>query len=90
MLKRSVTNKNGKITDESKIKLLCGHDERHYFSCGIPEDARVSTVKEAKKALLPPEFLAAHKKVGKKRNLLKRKNEAGFRQGEWFCQRRRI
>jgi hypothetical protein len=84
MLKQAVINKKGIVVGESKIKLLCGHDERHYFSCGIPEGAGVSTVKEAKRALLPPEFIEAHKKTGKERNLLKRKNETGFRQGEWL------
>lgn len=85
MLKQAVRDKHGKIADESKIKLLCGHDERHYFSCGVPEDSNVSTVAEAKRALLPPEFAEAHKKrKGKARNLLKRKNETGFRQGEWL------
>lgn len=84
MLKQAVTDKEGNITDKSKIKLLCGHDERHYFSCGIPESAAVSTVREAKRALLPPEFIEAHKKKGKEQNLLRRKNETGFRQGEWL------
>jgi hypothetical protein len=84
MLKEPVLDKTGNIIGESKIKLLCGHDERHYFSCGIPESASVSTVTEAKKALLPPEFTQEHKKKGKSKNLLKRKNEIGFRQGEWL------
>lgn len=84
MLKQSITDNNGNFEGESKIKLLCGHDERHYFSCGIPESAGVSTVKEAKKALLPFEFIETHKKRGKEKNLLKRKNETGFRQGEWL------
>lgn len=84
MVKQPVSSNMGTFAGEMKVKLLCGHDERHYFSCGIPEDARVSTVQEAKQALLPPEFIEAQKKKGKTRNLLKRKNEAGFRQGEWL------
>lgn len=84
MLKEPILDKTGNIIGESKIKLLCGHDERHYFSCGIPESASVSTVTEAKKALLPPEYIKAHKKKGKPKSLLKRKNEIGFRQGEWL------
>jgi len=68
-----------------KLKILCGHDERHYFSCGIPENAGVSTVTEAKHALLPPEVIQAHKKKkGKNKDLLKRKNETSVRQGEWL------
>lgn len=67
-----------------KIKLLCGHDERHFFSCGIP-GGNVSTVEDAKKSLLPSEFLDVHKKKKKSnRDLLKRKNRTGRRQGEWI------
>jgi hypothetical protein len=84
MLKLPVTNQLGAVIRQSKIKLLCGHDERHYFSCGVPESARASTVREAKRALMPSEVLERHQKDGKVKNLLKRKNEIGFRQGEWF------
>lgn len=84
MLKLPVTNQLGTVIKQSKIKLLCGHDERHYFSCGVPERARASTVKEAKRALIPSEVLERHQKGGKAKNMLKRKNEIGFRQGEWF------
>lgn len=84
MVKQVVLYKDVNIVDELRCKLLCGHDERHFFSCGIPESAAVSTVKEAKRALLPPEFIEAHQKGGKEHNLLKRKNETGFRQGEWL------
>ncbi|MBC2714973.1 MAG: hypothetical protein HF978_06650 [Desulfobacteraceae bacterium] len=84
MVKIPLTNKLGQVISEDKIKLLCGHDERHYFSCGVPEKIGASNVKEAKKALLPNEFISAHKKRGKAKNLLKRKNETGRRQGEWI------
>ena len=63
------------------IKLLCGHDERHYFSCGVPGSPK--DIKEAKELLLPREFLQNQKKKAKKKNYLKRKNKAGRRQGEW-------
>jgi hypothetical protein len=36
-----------------KSKFLCGHDERHWFTCAIPENGRASTVLEAKEALKP-------------------------------------
>jgi len=62
-------------------KLLCGHDERHFFSCGVPGNPK--NVREAKENLLPPEFLNEQKMKAKKKNYLKRKNEAGRRQGEW-------
>jgi len=85
MVKKPVTNNRGDVIRDEKFKLLCGHDERHYFACGIPEDSGASTVEQAKRALLPLEFIEAHrKKGGKAKRLLKRKNEAGFRQGEWL------
>lgn len=84
MLKRPITNRLGQVIREEKSKLLCGHDERHYFSCAIPEEAGASTVLQAKQALLPPEFIKKQKKAGRAKNLLKRKNEVGLRQGEWL------
>ncbi len=68
-----------------KNKYLCGHDERHWFVAGIPESARVGTVKQAKEALQPTEVQSAvsRKRLsGKSRN--RRKNPAFIRQGEWF------
>jgi hypothetical protein len=84
MVRQDVADSEGNVAERSLIKLLCGHDERHYFSCGIPESAAVTTVKEAKRALLPHEFIEAHRKGGNEQTLLKRKNETGFRQGEWL------
>lgn len=85
MVKLPVKNNRGDIIRDEKFKLLCGHDERHYFACGIPEDSGASTVEQAKRALLPSEFVETYqKKGGKAKRLLKRKNEAGFRQGEWL------
>ena len=68
----------------NKFKILCGHDERHYFSAGVPESSGASTVNEAKEALLPKEFIKLHKKKGRSKNRLNRKNEVGRRQGEWI------
>ncbi len=68
-----------------KSKLLCGHDERHWFVAGIPEAAPVGTVRQAKEALKPPEVHAAQARRrlrGRARN--RRKNAAYVRQGEWF------
>jgi hypothetical protein len=75
---------NGSSSVE-KVRFLCGHDERHYFVCGIPDDARVSTVRQAKLALLPEALVQAHTlRKGKPGDLLKRKNVTGLRQGEWL------
>jgi len=67
---------------DNKERILCGHDERHWFSAGIRDN--VSTVKAAKESLLPDEFKSIHKKKGRKKNLTKRSNETGKRQGEWL------
>jgi hypothetical protein len=68
-----------------RSKLLCGHDERHWFVAGIPESAPVGTVGQAKEALKPGEVQIAQTRArlkGKTRG--RRKNVAFVRQGEWF------
>ena len=66
-------------------KFLCGHDERHWFVAAVPEDARVSNVREAKEALMPE---AVHDSLDrcrvKRRHRHRRRNQAFIRQGEWF------
>jgi hypothetical protein len=84
LIKRPVVNRIGKTMFWDKFKILCGHDERHYFSAGIPESSGVSTIMQAKEALLPEKFLEIHKQKGKRKNRLKRKNEVAHRQGEWI------
>jgi hypothetical protein len=42
---------------DSKEKLLCGHDERHWFVAGVSSSVPVSSVVTAKEALKPD---AAH------------------------------
>ena len=68
-----------------KSKFLCGHDERHWFVAGIPENAPVGTVRQAKEALKPTEVQTAQ--ASKRLNAKargRRKNAAYVRQGEWF------
>ena len=68
-----------------KGKFLCGHDERHWFVCAVPERAGVRNVVTAKKAL-QPDFVQnqiVEKRVKATRQL-RRRNEAFTRQGEWF------
>jgi len=64
-------------------KLLCGHDERHWFVAGVdPAAANVARAKD----LLKPEGVTAselHHKVNT-RDRGRRKNAAFVRQGEWF------
>ena len=59
-------------------RFLCGHDERHWFVAGIRD--RISTVRAARESLLPDalrEHAAAY-------DLLRRRNKAFVRQGEWL------
>jgi hypothetical protein len=70
---------------KDRSKLLCGHDERHWFVAGIPESAPVGTVRQAKEALKPTEVKTAQaRKRLKARARSRRKNAAYIRQGEWF------
>ncbi len=62
-------------------RFLCGHDERDWFVAGIPE--AVSTVRDAKRALMPPEVRRLAGRV-RPSATTKRKNRVFKRQGEWF------
>lgn len=70
--------------DGRKDKFLCGHDERHWFTCAVPGSGVVN-VRTALEALKPPVVRAAeqHAKV-RGRDKLRRRNAAFVRQGEWF------
>lgn len=58
-------------------RFLCGHDERHWFAATIGK--RVTTVVDAKRALLPEPLADVSVE------LLHRRHSARFmRQGEWF------
>jgi hypothetical protein len=71
--------------DGEKRKLLCGHDERHWFVAAVPEAAPVGTVRQAKEALKPAEVRAAQGRRGLRAEAgNRRKNAAYRRQGEWF------
>jgi hypothetical protein len=70
--------------DDDKQKFLCGHDERHWFVCAVP-DRTVTNVVTAMEALQPPEVRGVvSRKVKRTKNRLRRRNEAFVRQGEWF------
>jgi hypothetical protein len=69
-----------------KDKLLCGHDERHWFVAGVPERAPVSTVVTAKLALKPDAVRDREQgKKGKRQKQLRRKTDVFIRQGEDRC-----
>jgi len=64
---------------------LCGHDERAWFVAAVPEDAHVSSVRQAKEALKPPHVRSAQDRMRlKTKDLDRRRNPAFVRQGEWF------
>jgi hypothetical protein len=68
-----------------KAKFLCGHDERHWFVCAVPDTDGVRDVTTAKRALQPESVRdkITEKKVKPGRQL-RRRNAAYTRQGEWF------
>ena len=69
-------------TDPEKVKFLCGHDEREWFSCQL-NDGSVTTVDTAKLSLRPDPVKQSHrKKKVKHKDRTKRKNEGSLRQGE--------
>jgi hypothetical protein len=68
-----------------KEKYLCGHDERHWFVCAVPDRRGVASVAAALDALQPPEVRAAvERMLGRPKERLRRRNQAFVRQGEWF------
>jgi hypothetical protein len=70
---------------KEKHKLLCGHDERHWFVAAVPESAPIGTVRAAKEALKPREVREREASLGLRSNARnRRKNAAYHRQGEWF------
>jgi len=52
--------------DNPKAKFLCGHDERAWFTCAVPESAGVSSVFQAKQALKPKELQELESQEGLK------------------------
>jgi hypothetical protein len=64
---------------EGGERFLCGHDERHWFAAAVA--GRVTTVRDAKRSLLPKELREAGLSD---RTVNTRHNEAFKRQGEWF------
>lgn len=70
-------------------KLLCGHDEKHWFVAGIPQGIPVSTVTQAKQALKPNEILQQERgniktKESQKRHRKLKDGRKIHRQGEFM------
>lgn len=70
--------------ENSKEKFLCGHDERHWFVCAVPGRS-TNNVVGAMEAL-QPEFVRGRilRDFCRRKDILKRRNAAFVRQGEWF------
>jgi len=65
------------------IKVLCGHDEREWFSSQVERSA--TNVDTAKQALKPDLVIDSQITHGvKTKNKHRRKNKGFIRQGEWF------
>jgi hypothetical protein len=62
-------------------RFLCGHDERHWFVAELTE--AVSTVRAAKRALMPAAILERAGSINPSK-LDNRRNVVFKRQGEWF------
>ncbi|KAB8140081.1 hypothetical protein F8S13_25580 [Chloroflexia bacterium SDU3-3] len=67
-----------------KEKYLCGHDERHWFVCAVPERHGISGVVTAMQALQPTEVRIVAEQSLRPKLRLRRHNAAFIRQGEWF------
>ncbi len=62
-------------------KVLCGHDERQWFSANVEDDAvNIKTAMET----LKPDVVQKVQKKERRKNRNKRHNKAFKRQGEWF------
>jgi len=63
-------------------RLMCGHDEMHWFVAGVTES---TNLKQAFERLRPSAVTVAMQRAGVKlKNQNKRKNKGFTRQGEWF------
>ena len=68
------------MTDRGR-RFLCGHDERHWFVAEVGR--RVSSVRDARRALLPSSMQHGSSSVSTA-DLRSRRNGRFVRQGEWF------
>jgi hypothetical protein len=82
--------KDPEVKEVANSKVLCGHDERHFFAASIPESAGATTVRTAMTALKPKELLQVESYVGIKPQHLhsrRRRLRNGakiYRQGEFM------
>lgn len=90
MTKEPIRDRVGQKKSETKAKFLCGHDERHWFTCAIPESAQATTVSQAKQALKPRELVDIETQEGiktknkHKRHRALKSGKRIHRQGEFM------
>jgi hypothetical protein len=71
--------------DKRTTRMICGHDERHWFVADVTGNARVNSVASALESLKPIEVRMAQRRARlDRKNWQSRRNEAFVRQGEWF------
>jgi hypothetical protein len=88
LLKYPLFDDNGPVLDKHKKektvteRLLCGHDEMHWFVEGVTMS---KTIEEAFSNLRPASVtMAMHKAGVKNKDKYRRKTKGFIRQGEWF------
>ena len=81
VLHKDVRDRHLLLMTRDGHRFLCGHDERDWFVAEVP--ARVSTVRAAKDALMPPTVREAARRHAPAATA-RRKNALFVRQGEWF------
>lgn len=75
----------GATARDTRLRFLCGHDERHWFVAGVPERPNLGSVRAAMEALKPEAVrLEQDRRHVPARERLARRNAAYVRQGEWF------
>lgn len=68
-------------TGGARDRLLCGHDEMHWFVAALPGASRAASVAEAKNDLKPELVQTLD---NRRADRLKHRRSDYFRQGEWF------
>jgi hypothetical protein len=75
---------HGDTSNEGARKLLCGHDERHWFVAAAGS-ANAVNVREAMESLKPETAIQSQIRQGVRQKDWHRRHNPGFvRQGEWF------
>ena len=66
---------------EVEDRFWCGHDERHWFVAGLPENSGAASIQSAMQSLKPTLVKTLE---GRKPGKHRRKADVYLRQGEWL------